>query len=250
MTNQDQNENFYNHEIVKKYLPKINDEQVKYTGIPVTKHILFCGGTGTGKSNSFLNFLKRTDKSKKPTYTKIFMLIKKLEPFNYALKEILGDRIEFYYNLNDFPSVDTFQDLSKKNNKLYLMVFDDFITDKKVKDKKKLDDYLIYGRAKGCQVCLLSQSYFDTDPLLRKQVSFTLLCGIKGKRELNTILKEYALGDLKTDELKEIYDYAKKVSYVGEPTFLKINCEHCDPNKKFSRNWLQYIKLENESDSE
>ncbi len=41
--------NFYTVDKIKKYLPKINDEQEQYTGMKLFKHILICGGTGRVK---------------------------------------------------------------------------------------------------------------------------------------------------------------------------------------------------------
>lgn len=236
-TNKDVTENFYDHDKIKKYLPKIKDEQVKLTGMPVTQHILMAGSTGANKSNMLLNYIKRSS----GTYTKIFMLIKKLEAFNLLLKEILGDAIEFHFDMNTFPDVSQFKDLGKKNNDLYLVVFDDFISTNDKKSIKKMEDYLIYGRSKGVTCILLTQSYFQTPILLRKQVSWVFLCGIKGKRDLKAILNEYSMGDVDTDTLKRMYDYCKLASYPSEPTAMKINTGVCDINKKFSRNFLEYI---------
>jgi hypothetical protein len=235
--NHDVTENFYEHAKVKKYLPKINDKQVKLTGMPLTQHVLLAGATGANKSNMLLNYIKRSS----GTFTKILMLIKKVEPFNLLLKEILGDTIQFYFKLEDFPDVSQFPDLGGKNNKLYCIVFDDFITESNKKNLKKIDDYLIYGRSKGCTVIMLSQSYYSTSTLLRKQCSFICLCGIKGKRDLKSILNEYSMGDIDTDALKRMYDYAKTPTFKGEPTMLKIETGVCAINKKFSRNFLEYL---------
>lgn len=124
---------------------------------------------------------------------------------------------------------------------MYLVIFDDFITEKNTKNLKKIDDYLIYGRSKGCTVVLLSQSYFTTSTLLRKQLSFVCLCGIKGKRDLKAMLSEYSLGDVDTDSLKRMYDFAKLPTFKGEPTMLKIETGVCAIDKKFSRNFLQFL---------
>lgn len=110
MNNLDVTENFYEHQKIKKYLPNFKDEQVKLTSMPLTQHIGFFGSTGAGKSNMLLNYIKRTS----GTFTKIFMLIKKTEAFNLLLKEILGDAIQFYFKLEDFPDVSQFPDLGKK----------------------------------------------------------------------------------------------------------------------------------------
>ena len=45
--------NYYKSSRIALKLPKIKDEQVEYTGCDLNKHLLICGGTGTGKSNCF-----------------------------------------------------------------------------------------------------------------------------------------------------------------------------------------------------
>ena len=259
MSKRDSTENFYEHDKIKKYLPKIDDKQLQFTAMPVTQHFGIFGSTGAGKSNMFLNYLKRTSLPKGGTYTKILMVIKKVEPFNLLLKEVLGDTIQFYFKLEELPDISQFQDLGKKNKDLYCVVFDDFITEKNAKNVKKIEDYLIYARSKGVTCILLSQSYFQTSVLLRKQLSFILLCGIKGKRDLKAILNEYSMGDCDVDTLKRMYDFAKTPSYKGEPTMLKIETGTCPANKKFSRNFLEFLdfkdfekgkKSELESDSD
>lgn len=238
----DTNYNFYEHPKIKKYLPKINDKQEKFTGIPVTSHIGFFGGTGSMKSGSFLNYLRRTEECcKDGTFDVIFMLIRKVEPYNNLLKELLGDRIQFFFRLEDFPSVNDFKDLSKKNNKLYCVVFDDFVTEKGKKNLQKLDDFLIYGRAKGISVVLLSQSYYDTPILLRKQLSYVCLCGIKSNRDLLGIMREYSMQGVDAYQLEEMYKYAKIQDLPHEATFLKINTGICSIDKKFSRNFIEYL---------
>lgn len=241
MSKRDSTENFYEHTKIKKYLPKIKDEQVKYTGMPLTNHIGWFGATGSMKSNAFLNYLKRTSQPKGGTYTKILMLIKKIEPFNLLLKEVLQDSIQFYFNLSDFPDVSQFNDVSNKNTNYYCVVFDDFISEDKKANLKKLYDYLIYGRSKGCTVVVLSQSYYQTPILIRKQLSWICLSGIKSNKDLKSILNEYSLTDIDVHVLRKMYDYAKVQDFKDEPTFLKINTGVCPVNNKFSRNFLEYL---------
>ena len=95
--------NYYENKDVIKYMPKLNDLQKIFTGINLTNHILLCGGTGSGKSNTFVNFLSETmERPKTPSYKSIHMLIKKVEPFNLFLKEKLGDYIFFILILINF----------------------------------------------------------------------------------------------------------------------------------------------------
>ena len=53
---------------------------------------------------------------KKPFYDKIYMLVKKKEALTEMVKDNLGkDYVEIFYNVSEFPSVDTFQDSCKTN---------------------------------------------------------------------------------------------------------------------------------------
>ena len=44
-------QNYYKSDRIKKKLPKLVDHQLEFTGIPINKHMLLCGGTGSGKTN-------------------------------------------------------------------------------------------------------------------------------------------------------------------------------------------------------
>ena len=234
-------ENFYNHKDIKKFMPKINDEAIKFTGIPsYNNHILSIGATGSGKSSILTNYLKLTmSKCKSPTYKSVHMYVKKQETMNFFIKEKLGDYITFYNSMNDFPNVSDFSDLSDKNKNLHLIIFDDFITDNK-KDLNKIAQYLIYSRTKGCCCYLLSQSYYQTPIIIRKNIQFLLLAGINSKRDLSSILKENSLSNINYNTLLDMYKFSK-IPISDEPTFLKINTSICPINQKFSKYWLLYL---------
>ena len=82
--------NLYMCSKVADKLPKQNDDQVEYTGMKINKHFLVCGGTGTGKSNSLVNYIVETSKPKKGTFKHIFICYKTDEPLYEFLKEELG----------------------------------------------------------------------------------------------------------------------------------------------------------------
>jgi hypothetical protein len=217
------------------------DQQKQLTGMPINEHILMVGEAGSGKSNTMMNYIYLTSQVPKGTYKKIFMCVRKTETFTEFLKEKLGDDLLIYNSLDTFPSVDKFADLSEKNKERFLIIFDDCINEKAKKDLKKIDDYFTYSRNKGCTVLFLSQSFFQTDIYLRKQVSWLILCGITGKRDLLAILKDYSIGDIDQDTLHNMYRYAKEVRKEGEMNFMKICAYECPIDKKFSRNWLDYL---------
>jgi len=232
--------NFYTIPKVKKHLSKFKDEQEKYTGMPLGKHILFCGSTGSGKSNALLNYIYLTSKPKDGTFSKIFFVYKTWEPLYKFLKDELKDNIEFCLGLSQCPKVDSFSDSSDKNQTQYLVIFDDCINDTSKMDLKIIKDYFTYGRKKNISICYLSQSFYQTDIFIRKQMSFLILNGITGKKDLTSILKDYSIGDVDIKKLYDMYQYCKE----DEFSFLKICCYQCKKDKKFSKNFTQYLNPE------
>ena len=71
-------------------------------------------------------------------------------------------------------------------------------------------------------------------------MSYLLLLSIKGKTDLNNILREY--GSLQADpkELFTLFKYATTKKDDDLP-FLKINCSQVDDNIKFSKDWTEYL---------
>lgn len=237
-------EDAYESKEMQKFLPKIKDEQVKLTGMPITKHFLLIGGTGAGKSKSLFEYLKRTMSAKyikNPTFKTIHYFYQKEEAILLRLKEALEDYVYFYSRIEDFPDVKKFQSINSDNKDQHLIIFDDFVTDKNKQNLKKIQDYLIFGRGRGCTVALLSQSYFQTDILLRKNLSFVLLVSATGK-DLNRILNDFEIKNLDKKGLEKIFEGIKKTK---APNFMKINTEVlADENKKISRNFLDYVNLD------
>jgi hypothetical protein len=235
--------NYYKSERIQKKLPKLKDEQFDYTGMKINQHFLICGGTGTGKTNALYSYLLETSRPAKGTFKHIFVVYKTEEPLYEDLKEQLGKGISFYKSIADLPSVDEFQDAIVNDFKhQYLVVLDDCVNDKAKHDYVKVKNYFTYGRKKGITLAYLSQSFFDADGFIRKQMSYLLLLSIKGKTDLNNILREY--GSLQCDP-KELYRIFKTATEKkgDEFPFLKVNCCACDDDVKFSRDYLDFIEF-------
>jgi hypothetical protein len=240
----DKNINFYTLPSVGKYMSRHKDEQKEFTGIPITQHCLAVGKTGSGKSNTLMNYIYRTSMPKKGTFTKIFLCVKKIEPFTKFLMSELKDLCVVYTDLDKFPSVNDFKDLSEKNDEHFLIVFDDCINDRNKKDVLKINSFFTYGRSKGCHLLFLTQSYFQTEIFIRKQVSFVLLCGINGKKDLDRILSDYQIGEVNKKTLQNIYNYCKEKDTDDDMNFMKVCTYEVPLDKKFSKNWLEYLNLE------
>jgi len=196
-------ENYYKSNRIQNKLPKIKDEQFDYTGMRINNHFLIAGGTGTGKTNALYSYLLETSTPKNGTFKHIFVVYKTEEPLYEDLKEQLGKGISFYKSIADLPSVDEFQDAILNDFKhQYLVCLDDCVNDKDKASYTKVKNYFTYGRKKGITLAYLTQSFFEADGFIRKQMSYLLLLSIKGKTGLNNILREY--GSLQTDP-KELY---------------------------------------------
>ena len=234
-------ENFYKSNRIQKKLPQIKDEQYAYTGMKINQHFLIAGGTGTGKTNALYSYLLETSKPSNGTFTHIFVVYKTEEPLYEDLKEQLGKDISFFKSITDLPSVDEFPDALLNGFKYqYLVVFDDCVNDKDKASYTKIKNYFTYGRKKGITLGYLSQSFFDSDGFIRKQMSYLLLLSIKGKTDLNNILREYGSLQCEPKELYRIFKTATEKK-GDELPFLKINCCACHDDVKFSRDFIQYI---------
>jgi hypothetical protein len=233
--------NFYELAEMKKFMPQIKDEQKHFTGMPLDQHFILVGGTGSGKTNSLLNYLHRTSQPKKGTFDHVIMCVMKMEGANHFLQEKLGDKLSLFLGLDKFPPVSDFPDLSKTNDSQFLVVFDDCVNEKNLNNVNKILQYFTYGRSKGITVIYLTQGYYRTPIFIRQQVSFILLCSIKSNRELKSILKDYDISNVTDEQLVAMYEYSQQKDEPTDITFLKICTYECPRNKKFSRMFLEYL---------
>jgi len=60
-------------------------------------------------------------------------------------------------------------------------------------------NYFTYGRKKALTIIYLSQSFFDSDSFIRKQMSYRILLENKGKTDLYNVLREY--GGLQVEKM-------------------------------------------------
>jgi len=231
--------NFYTLAEVQRLMPKEIDEQYKFTGMKICRHILICGSTGAGKTNAFLNYLKLASSPKNGTFSHVLLCYKTEEYlYEYLQSKLKKDQLSMYKSVSDFPDVDEFTDQTEKK---YLIIFDDCVNDKDKQSTNKINRYFTYGRKKGITLLFLSQSFFDTSTFIRKQLGYVLLCGIRGKRDLNLILKDYSIGDIDVKTLNNMYQTAMMKRNADDIPFFKLDCSTCPMTERFSRNFIDYI---------
>lgn len=190
--------------------------------------LLIAGPSGSGKTNLLLNFIYDYLE-----FDNLFICAKDMfEPKYAKLKEnyTLFDGVdidsikypkkkkkimlEFYdkfgtkgtlfsSDTKDFISVDDL-DSSTKN----VVVFDDCMTDK---DQKSIEDFFVRGRKKNASIIYLSQSYYRTPIVIRRNCNYLIFFNLQ-QREIQQILREID-GSLTKEEFRQLYKKCMQQPY-------------------------------------
>uniref|UniRef100_A0A6C0H235 Uncharacterized protein n=1 Tax=viral metagenome TaxID=1070528 RepID=A0A6C0H235_9ZZZZ len=133
------------------------------------------------------------------TFHKIIICTKAEEPLYSYLQDKLKKGVEIYYGgkIPEFEKMDSGQN--------GLVIFDDLVLDK----NKAIGEMFIRGRKLGYSMIYISQSFYQTDKLIRQNVNYIWLGRGMQKRDLNMILSEFALG-MNKNELEQIYNELTK----------------------------------------
>ena len=225
--------NYYEHKDVKKLAPKYSNPHFNETQISIPGRIGVIAPSGTRKPQWLLNFIHKCQ----DTFGHITIVYKASEPLYEFLRDKIGFKnITFCTKLTDLPNP---IDLNM-GNKQILLIFDDQVSEK---NQNKIEEYFIRGRkiGGGITMCYLSQSFFAIPTLIRRQFNYVIILKLSGKRDLNLILSNYALG-IEVDQIIDLYKNATKDKF----NFLKIDIENRDDNKKFSHNFTHFYEIKNE----
>jgi energy-coupling factor transporter ATP-binding protein EcfA2 len=230
---------WYKHPKLKEFVKERKDEQYEFSNIKLRNRTLLVGPSGSGKTNAFMSYLQLSSKPKKGTFAHIFVCYKTDEELYDALKEMIPREMQSWYKtVKEFPDVNEFPDNPEEE---YLVVFDDCINDVSKLDLDKIKRYYTYSRKKGISLFFLGQSYTSVNTFIRKNTSYLLLADIKGNRDLNFILRDYPVKDIDVACLRRMYEYATHKRNDNDMPVFKINCGACPIDKKFSRNFLDFL---------
>lgn len=206
--------NWYN-EVPKKLLPKITKlKGANKTGIDYAPFFLLISGrSGLGKTNSLVELLHRQNGS----YDKIILCCMNFQsdPLYVHMKMKNKEAMDVYEK--KVPLVDDY--MKVKGTKL--IIFDDMVGKKEFTDD--INDWFQRGRKSGTSMVFITQSFYKTDPLVRRSLSNLYLFPSSNKRELQMVLSEYAF--LKSDYEDEIDEYQSIVKGDGPSDFLNINIQ-------------------------
>ena len=223
--------NFYELKEVRDIKEPSYNPHFKENDTEIPSRICIVGASGSGKTTSLLNFLLISPN----TFGHITIVTKQSEPlYEYLEKKMKGKNITIYYELDKLPEPRDFPNKDLQN----LLVFDDQVV---TRNQSKIINYFIYGRKVGSGItCVyLTQSYYSVPKTIRAQLSYIWIVKIGQRRDLNLILADSG-GLVEKDVLRKLYEESTSETF----SFLKINLNTIDLNKKFSKNFNQFFLLE------
>ena len=215
--------------IPKKYLLKTHNPNYKLHGIQIPFRMLITGGSGAGKTQTFLTILHNFSK----TFQNVFIITKnKDEPlYNYMADEMSKKSFSIFEGIDKAPDLDS---LDKEEQTL--VVFDDLVLEK---NQSAIESYYIRARKLNCSVIYLSQSYYAVPINIRRNLTYLIIKRLQTLKDLYAILREYSLGvDKKV--MKKMYDDCTK---KNKQDFLLVDME-AEPENRFRKNFNEIFELD------
>lgn len=193
---------------------------------------LISGRSGGGKTNILLNLINNLNcfdryyifarlMDSDPLYDKV--LVPKLR----AAEEKFDVPILMEYSslLDQLPEMEGV-DSSYQN----IFVFDDLLDDSP-KDLRKVSAYFTKMRKKNCSLVFLTQDFFQTPKLIRRNCNVYLFTSSTSSLDLQNIYKELAKSDFSTfDEFKQMFDEATEKNSV-------LVIDMSNPKTKYRKNF-------------
>lgn len=222
--------NFY-EKIPKKYLNqnKYTYDNQKEIKINLPLRALFCGPSGSMKSNALLNLLRTIN-----GFDMIYLVAKQPDQALYRyLKDVVGESLVITDSLEELPPLSDFD-----SNISTLVVFDDWLGENE-KDLKYIAKFFVKGRHKGVSVIFISQSYYACPSLIRKNSDLVFILKLNTKGDMSRFLKEYQMTDISIDKLIEIYN---KIKAEGNQNWMLFDTAATIPEYRVRYNFTP-IKL-------
>ena len=220
-------------------MKKLNEEDKEYNPsfrnheIHLFKHFLFCGGTGTGKSNAVINLIL----SMQGCFNHIHIYTADI---NEKLYRMLKDKLKDQLTLEEISKIPPLEQ-QKNFQGQQLLIIDDFITQNK-KVLNTIEEYAIRSRKKLFTCCFLTQSFYTCPKKIREQIRYLVLLKLCDKRNFNLIVSTLDT-DIDGDIIKKCIKNATK----EELNVCLIDLQTKDANKLLRRNFeSDYYILEDD----
>lgn len=206
-----------------------------------------CGPSQCGKTSTLLNMVLSPDPEIHVGYDKIYIFSKDIhEPCYEMLKKVLQDveseikrtekkdpnwkLFEMSDSLKDVPPV------VKMDKKLRnLVIFDDWATEPE-KDQQIICEYYKMARKHHCSMFYLSQGYTEIPRFIRKQLTHLFLWRLRGKGDIDFVLKEQNPG-----YDKELFE--KMYMAATEPEFSFILIDKMDKTHPIRQGFKNFPKF-------
>jgi hypothetical protein len=215
-------------EMPKKFLLKSHNPNYDIHGINVPFRMLIIGGSGAGKTQTFMNILHNFGN----TFQNIYIITKNRdEPiYNYLMDKTGKDGLEVLEGLKSAPDLDT---LDKEEQTLIVM--DDLVLER---NQHQLEQYFIRARKLNCSLIYISQSYYAVPKMIRQNLTYLVIKRLNTLSDLFRIMREYSLGVDKT-QLKKIYESSTS---ENKQDFLLVDLD-ADPKDRFRKNFNEIYDI-------
>jgi len=172
------------------------------------------------------------------------------QPLFHDLINYVTEKVEdIGGNLDDYLHVSTEIDREPKDydqNQQHLIIIDDLTGKNDKSNVGIVEKFLKYGRPNNISLIILTQTFFDTAPQVRENVSHFLCFKGKSPRDKAEMHKFYA-SDLEKDEFEKLYKMATTKEHDDDQdAFLFIDTRELVPGKKFRRSVIPYSLFDNE----
>lgn len=239
--------NLYESKMLKKYAKKLNNPTEADTGIGYHTRSLVVGGTGAGKSHWVLNYIANSP----DTFGRVIVCsLGIVEAIYQALAEQLGPQCIFR-TPEQMPTLQQFQEDvesmkrdTKEEPPQTLLIWDDIVNSTDKATLKKVRDYMCAGRKVGLTQFYITQTYFGTDVTCRKQMSNIILLRLSDSADLKRILSKSTGLGVTLAQLQEMHAAATKKMFSA----LKIDVATSNPNKRFSKDFVDYFHISDEEE--
>lgn len=215
--------NFYD-KLPKKY-KKSNNKNPNFKNHKINLPAFICisGRTGSGKTNSIINFLSKCDN----TFDKVIICCKNFnsDPLYRFMKDKNKECVDIYED--EIPNINDFE-----NNKQYFVIIDDLVGDNQ--HTKSIQEFFKRGRKLGISCAFLTQDYFATDSFIRKNMNYLWLFPSNTKIEMNNILRNFPFLKNNLEVIERAIESKENDCEKNIPlSFINIDCIKCKARLNF-----------------
>jgi hypothetical protein len=203
------------------------DKNFKKHHILPNSMICCIGGTGSGKTNSIIDYLARKNDAFYEII--IFNPVSTQEPMYEFLQEQMPE-VRLISDINELPSLGEFED-EKQNEKL--LIVDDIINMNK-KDFKKINEYFTGGRKHGFTVIALIQNYTSAPKIITRNCQYFWVFKLNDNTTIQNIIRNHNIHSIDKDAFRSYYDDA-----TNEPlSFFMVDLKSKDKKHHLRKGFL------------